>query len=131
MRVIFFKKWRPKCTRHKGTTTRNKCTKFGCAMSNGRTKKFGETSKLLQVHRGGGKFFSKNGNQNANVIKVQPQGISVPSLDALRATKGQKNREKRVGGRNGRRRTHARPKKRHVQSPVIWKVKGISACRLL
>ena len=55
-----------------------------------RQKKFGETSKFFQVHRGGGKFFSKNGDQNANVIKVQPQGISVPSLDALRATEGQK-----------------------------------------
>ena len=36
-------------------------------------------------------FFSKNGDQNANAIKVQPQGISVPSLDALRAMEGQKN----------------------------------------
>ena len=69
---------------------RNKCTKFGWATSNGMAKKFGESSKFLQVHREGENFFSKNGEQNANVTKVQPRGISIPNLNGIRAMEGQK-----------------------------------------
>ena len=59
---FFFKKWGPKYKRHNGITMRNNCTKFGWATSNGRAKNIGGTSKFLQVHREGRKFFSKNGD---------------------------------------------------------------------
>ena len=55
-------------------------------------KKIRGNLKIFTSPQGGREFFSKNGNQIANVIKVQPRGISVPSLDALRAMEGQKNR---------------------------------------